>query len=148
MTEFQRFIQKIAEQSGGTSWCGDAPSVRQEQIAAEIASKLGYPTSDFPIGEILLEVSLEEAARVMAYIANGSLAYGWRQPGRPSVIKDAIAALREMKPGARFFTNGDWGDPRIESPKGWTPLSKATFDAGVLGFDGETAFIVWTEDED
>lgn len=148
VTELQLFIKKVAKLSGGTSWYGDVPSVRQGQIAAEVASKLGYPTSDFPIGEILQEVSLEEAAKVMAYIANGSLAYASRQSGRPSVITSAIAALHEMKTGARFFTNGDWGNPRFENSKGWTPLSTATFDAGVLGFDSEMAFIVWTEDED
>lgn len=148
MTQLQPFLRQIAKRSRGALWSGETPSSRQSQIPAEVASKLGYPTSGFPIGDILQEVPLEEAASVMAYIARGSLAYPTHESGSAGTVKNAMDALREMKSDARFFTNGDWGNPRFENSKGWTPLSTATFDAGVLGIDSETAFIVWTEDED
>jgi len=46
---------------------------------------------------------------------------------------------------AVFLGNGSW------QPGGsmtWTPMSEATFDCGVIGYDAGSAFIFWVEEED
>lgn len=50
-----------------------------------------------------------------------------------------------MKEGAIFLSNGLWG---LESQCSWHPLTSATFDCGVIGYDANNAFIFWVEEED
>jgi hypothetical protein len=46
---------------------------------------------------------------------------------------------------AAFFGNGLWDRTALSS---WTPLTAATFDCGLIGYDAEQAFIFWVEEED
>ena len=117
-------------------------------MVGELTAKLGYPTSGFAIDEVFREVPFAEAAGVLAYIARGSLAYPSTKGTPRDVVAQARLALGNMGDDARYFTNGDWGAAGFRSGNGWTPISGATFDAGLVGFGKTTGFIIWTEDED
>ena len=69
-------------------------------------------------------------------------------------VADAFVAC--FSPRASFRTNGDvlvrkgyvshgW-EPSERS--GWTPLTAATFDTGIVGVDEAMAGILWVTDED
>jgi hypothetical protein len=86
----------------------------------------------------------QEAAHVLAVAATTRLAYGISSP-RPSAVRDASEALQDLGNEAVFMSNGKWS--MSESPS-WTPLTSAIIDCGVIGYDAESAFIFWVEEED
>ncbi|HSJ77979.1 MAG TPA: hypothetical protein VK913_04510, partial [Erythrobacter sp.] len=61
------------------------------------------------------------------------------------VVRQAKQAFDVLSDEAVFFSNGHWGHDKDNS---WSPLSSATFDCGVIGYDGEIGFIFWVEEED
>lgn len=126
-------------------WIGARPEGRERQLPRLIAAKVGYPTGarDPFAGPGLVRLSLEQAAHVLAVAATTSLAYGSATPKvRPK--QEMAEALRGLEGSASFFGNGLWQG----GGSGWTPLSSATFDCGVIGYDADTAFIFWVEEED
>lgn len=58
---------------------------------------------------------------------------------------EAANALNDIDGDATFLSNGMWEKGGSQS---WNPLTTATFDCGLIGFDGERAFIFWAEEED
>jgi len=72
------------------------------------------------------------------------LAYG-RGPPQKWSLEEAKRALDLLAEDATFLSNGEWKEG---ASNGWTPLTSATFDCGVIGFDDEHAFIFWVEEED
>ncbi len=58
---------------------------------------------------------------------------------------EAKSALNDLHEDATFLSNGHWQEGGSRS---WNPLTTATFDCGLIGFDGEHAFIFWIEEED
>jgi len=85
-----------------------------------------------------------DAARVLATAGTTSLAYDKPSP-RSGALIEAKSALADLADGASFFSNGHWEEGVSRS---WNPLTPATFDCGVIGFDDEHAFIFWVEEED
>lgn len=69
-----------------------------------------------------------------------------------------VRAILALAGNAReFLTNGSWAKPSTYRRRGesgivvgpsWTPLSTATFDAGVVAVSDERAVMCWFEDED
>ena len=112
-----------------------------------IAAEVGYPSSEIqpPGTERLIEVDARRAAELLAFFASISLAYGPYKV-KEGLRRQAAEALRDLADNARFFTNGTW--LAEAGGTGWTPLSNATFDGGVIGFDDDHAFIYWVEEED
>lgn len=84
------------------------------------------------------------AAHVLGVAGTTSLAYGRATPS-VGFVRDAQAALAELAGDATFLSNGHWAEG---DSIGWTPLTSATFDCGVIGFDHDNAFIFWVEEED
>lgn len=85
----------------------------------------------------------DEAAYVLALAGTASLAYGPPSLRQGHVI-EAKAALEDLAEDAVFLSNGQWTK---RSPS-WNPMTSATFDCGLIGFDHENAFIFWVEEED
>ena len=131
-------------------WNGPTPEGRQAALPRLIAAKVGYPTSSFHIFEkkLLRKIVRAEATMLLAFLALNSLAYPKR--GYSSGLQEtAEEALNMMSASAEFYTNTDRLAP-TRSPGSYSgvPLSAATFDEGVIGFDQQRAFIFWVEDED
>ncbi|MDH6269107.1 hypothetical protein M2360_004533 [Rhizobium sp. SG_E_25_P2] len=111
-----------------------------------IAAKVGYPTSlddPFATGG-MVRLNRRQAAHVLAVAASTSLAYDRPCPAR-SEVDAAAEAIGELADDAAFFGNGLWDPAALSS---WTPLTAATFDCGLIGYDAEQAFIFWVEEED
>lgn len=51
---------------------------------------------------------------------------------------------------ARYYTNGDLGWKHVHGPgsAGWTPITSATFDTGVIAVATSLIGILWVQDED
>lgn len=89
-----------------------------------------------------------EAAKLLAWLAKESLAYGSAKAPNADKINVVLEAFADLAPDAAFWTNGNWAEGLGSGGTQWTPLSDATFDTGVIGFDTQTAFIFWVEEED
>lgn len=124
-------------------WVGARPGVRDGRLAAAIAAQVGLPMGGARTLGGLVRLSRTEAADVLAVAGTTSLAYGSTAP-RPSALADARNALASLTGDAVFLSNGRWQGDAI----GWIPLTDATFDCGLIGHDGRTAFIFWVEEED
>lgn len=126
-------------------WTGARPEGRDSKLPRLLVEKIGYgdAAGDWEPEEI----SREEAAGQLAFLALESLAYGSYGPPRQGLKDMALEALGDLGPEARFYVNG-WLRKPDEKGMWWTGLSTATFDAGVLGFDDRNAFVFWIEEED
>ena len=130
---------------GARFWAGDRPEGRVGQMPRIIAAKLGYPTAlvdPFDHGG-LVDLTWAQAAHVLAVAGTVGLAYHRWIP-REGALKEARKALKDMGHDAVFLSNGLWS----EGANSWNPMSSATFDCGLIGFDAEKAFIFWVEEED
>jgi len=146
MQTLETLFRKFARRSHARWWIGKRPEVRKGQLAKAIAEQVGLPTSlDDPLaGDRMIFLDRAHAARVLALAGTTSLAYGERSPSTRS-FQDAKEALNDLAPDATFLSNGQWS---ADAPLGWNPITSATFDCGVIGFDHENAFIFWVEEED
>lgn len=83
------------------------------------------------------------AAHALAVAGTTSLAYGkWSPPS--GAVKVAKDALKDLSGNASFISNGRWNIAEAW----WNPITSATFDCGLIGFDKQNAFIFWVEEED
>ena len=124
-------------------WIGETPDERQGRLPRAIASRIGYPTAaeDPLAGDGLVRLNDRQAAHVLAVAGTVSLAHGFGAP-KPGRLKEALQALSQLGDDRSFFGNGLWETPS------WTPMSSATIDCGLIGFDSQWAFIFWVEEED
>lgn len=103
------------------------------------------PTLDStrPLSEVLHRTLDRVAARdAIERTLRKTPAYGaeWVEPQSAKRVADAFVAC--FSPQATFWTN-------LGKVSGsWTPLTSATFDAGVVAADDVAAGILWTADED
>lgn len=146
MSDLERFLKRLSRRAGARWWVGPLPNVRAGQIVEAIAEQLAYPSGDFDpfLNGGMLGLTRSEAAYVIALAGTRSLAYG-NKPPSVGVVRQAKQAFDVLSDDAAFFSNGHWGQGKHNS---WSPLSSATFDCGVIGYDGETGFIFWVEEED
>jgi hypothetical protein len=146
MQTLERLLRTFAKRTNARWWVGKRPEVREGQLAKAIAGLVGLPASDddpFANGG-MIRLSKADAAHVLAVAGATSLAYEAPSPPKGQV-QEAKRALDDFAPDAAFFSNGEWK----EGPsRGWNPLTRATFDCGVIGFDRDHAFIFWVEEED
>ena len=125
-------------------WIGERPTATEDVVWREIAGRVGYPTSspDYFAGG-LKPLSSRQAAHVLAVAGTTSLPYENRAPSAAEV-DHAAQALNELGARFMFLSNGSWEPEQAM----WTPLTTATFDCGLIGYDDEKAFIFWVEEED
>ena len=146
MQMLEATLKKFGKRKNARVWVGSRPNVRDGQLSKAIARQVGLPTTneEVVVGEALVRLNRAEAAHVLAVAATTSLAHGRASP-RSSWVADAKHALSDLAEDATFISNGRWeGAPSVS----WTPLTNATFECGVIGFDSEHAFIFWVEEED
>jgi hypothetical protein len=145
MRNLESLLQGFARRSLARWWLGARPDGRDSHMTRIIAAKVGYPTAapDPFARNGFVGLDRSQAAHVLAVAGTTSLAYGRPVP-REGDRKEAAEALRDLGEGASFFSNGVW---QGES-HGWRPLTSATFDCGVIGYDDRNAFIFWVEEED
>ncbi|MFM9829840.1 MAG: hypothetical protein ACKVOB_14050 [Sphingomonas sp.] len=146
MQVLETTLNKFARRTNARFWVGKRPDVRDGQLPISIARQVGLPTSkeNAFADDGLIRLTRTEAAHVLAVAGTTSLAYGPASP-RQSAIDDAKRALADLAECATFIGNGRWEDA---SSVNWIPLTNATFDCGVIGFDSEHAFIFWVEEDD
>ncbi|MBL8554669.1 MAG: hypothetical protein JNL41_10360 [Phenylobacterium sp.] len=86
-----------------------------------------------------------------------SQAYEFNWPPAEALVDALAEEIAALGADARFFGNADHVTPQAPQGSGefivarsvsWRPLSKATFDTGILGVGRTLAFIVWAEEED
>jgi len=97
------------------------------------------------------EIDALEAARVLEYVLHRDLAYNVEIMPLGLAIELTAEFIAQFSGlSARFFTNGDWGRPLLTQGIGhrWSPVTTATFDAGVVVVSTEKIGCVWCLDED
>ncbi|MEL6826359.1 MAG: hypothetical protein AAFN91_08940 [Pseudomonadota bacterium] len=148
MEALQALIEKGAKYRPRGFWMGDVSNIRQSIRPIEIARRGGYtpdPAIEF------LKIGSTVASRILAYVQSESLAYG-RVRYRESIARTMKSSLRAFGSDASFWTNTDF--PEFENParhvtgRSVWPLSKSTFDTGVIGCNAEIGLIFWVEEED
>ena len=146
MQTLEPLLRRLARRSHASWWVGKRPDVREGQVAKVIAGQVGLPTAlDDPFaGDRMVFLDRAAAAHVLAVAGTTSLAYGKPTPSA-GFVRDAKAALADLADDASFLSNGHWKEG---DPTGWSPLTSATFDCGVIGFDRDNAFIFWVKEED
>lgn len=124
-------------------WIGKTPDERQGQLPRAIAARIDYPTAaeDPFLGNGIVKLNDRQAAHALAVAGTVGLAHGFDRP-KPSWRREAYQALSQLGEDRSFFSNGLWETLR------WTPMTSATFDCGLIGFDSRWAFIFWVEEED
>jgi hypothetical protein len=96
------------------------------------------------------EIDRGEAHTVLVGIIERDLAYRASRHASTSAESTADAFLALFAgPTARFFTNGELGlTHALGKTGGWAPLTRATFDTGVMAVEGPRLGVFWVEDED
>ena len=104
-----------------------------------------------PLSGAWREVSRPDAVSVVQNILHRDLAY--RAEIMPAWLAAELAnRFCELFPeSTRYFTNGTWetgpsGQP--DQARTWSPLTEATFDAGVIAVTDGFVGVAWAEDED
>ncbi|WP_068874407.1 MULTISPECIES: hypothetical protein [unclassified Phenylobacterium] len=143
-------LVEVARGRGGygalRSWFGQMPFASDGGEGAAIARMAGYAVD--PSAAAFVELSAAEACDALAFFAVDSMVMPRGRAVSPSVADTFAKGVERLGPQARFFSNGRWHDYAKVSSFGWHGISDATFDGGVIGLNGEVAFIVWVEEED
>jgi hypothetical protein len=111
--------------------------------AHEIVVEAGYPYPSYQTnGQDLTfgSLSLANAAELLAQISTQSLAHEFPRPPDPALVNEIAQSLAVLGGDAKFATNREGST--------WYPLSKATFDVGLVGFNGSWGFAICFEEED
>ncbi len=98
-----------------------------------------------PDADALHIVKRIQAAKILAHLLWKDLAYG----AEIMPFEEATALARmfiegHSESGTKFYVNADWS----RSSFGWSGLTDATFDGGVIAVSASVASCVWVEDED
>ncbi|WP_055046038.1 hypothetical protein [Devosia sp. A16] len=146
MQKLKSLLRRYAEDPHRAArwWIGERPAADTGEIWKEIAGYIGYPSLPVYLGGGLTSLRLSQAAHVLAVAGTTSLAYDKWSPTAADVLQ-AEDALGEFDAGATFLSNGLWEAGPSSS---WDPLTNATFDCGVIGYNDRNAFVFWIEEED
>jgi hypothetical protein len=126
------------------------PALGTQACADVVASRVGYRA----LGHGWLALSDAEAEAVLHLVLTQDLAHH-REVMAAATASTLIGRfLGYLGEGADFVTNGTWAVPPLGVAKGvrsgpsWIPITKATFDAGIVGVGRECVAMIWVEDED
>lgn len=107
------------------------------------------------IGKGWVEIDRRLAVMILVDVLHRDMAYDHEVMNLRDANFAAEAFVQLFVEKARFFTNGSRGNiESVERPNGlrigpsWNPITNATFDAGVVAFDGSQIGLLWVEDED
>lgn len=125
--------------------------VRIEDIGVATPLEAARLFGLFESPEIYFEVSEAEAKSVLVAVLVKDMAYGSPlvPPGDAVALADAFFGSFAAN-GARYFTNGEFGKPRLHPNIGpsWNPATEHTFDSGVLILSPRRIGCAWFMDED
>lgn len=167
LSRLTSMLERLAAKSGGPgrSWVGPKPS--GDSVIAMIAAKVGLDAhgreADFH------QLSVNDAPIWLTLFATQSLLHG-EQPIPEGIQEEISERLRTFGSGARFFSKGVWQQTRrlnhyelVGSESDWDrrrhrllfqrnsdPLApiEVLADGGLIGFDDDTAFVFWIEEDD
>ena len=112
-----------------------------------VAAQVGYRK----LGAGWEELTPTRAEEVLAALLHRDMAYRAQTLPRAEAERIAAAFFDLFGDRLRCFSNSDWepddpgGSLRVTS---WDPISKATFDSGIVATDGVVTGLFWFEDED
>ena len=147
--ELIRLIQR--ERRCGVVHCVVEQTNHIESLAAQILDAFVGRHGMTGIGEDWVEVQCAAAMAHLTAVLHSDMAYGSEimPRGRAADLGEQFLGLFA---GGRFFTNTEDGprEPLTTGAwtRGWSPLTSATFDTGVLAVTGSRIGLVWVEDED
>jgi hypothetical protein len=125
---------------------GDAHA--PDEVLDALAEAIGYQA----LGPGWIEVPRRIAAKILAHVIGGELAYPEEVIPREQAEALAARFLALFPAGARHYTNGAIsGDFAVYDNQGgevlgWRSLSAAPFDNGVIALGGGRVAILWAED--
>lgn len=141
---------------GFRSWVGVQPYADAGFEPHAIVRKIGY-AADFGDNEFV-PLNATDACAVANFVARGDMVGAGVRPISPEAAASIDQAVAALGPDARFFSNALWHqawlamkpaqDGWSATTFGWRPLSKATFDGGLIGFNNICGFVFWVEQED
>ena len=146
MEELERLFRNFARDHRFRWWIGDRPPCGDAEVVAAIAIQIGLPESrcDPEVLSRLRPLSFADAAWVLARAGTTSLAYDQDGPAA-WIVRQCEKGLAALDRNETFLTNGSWADQKDLQ---WNPLTDATFDCGVIGWNKQNAFVFWVEEED
>lgn len=99
-----------------------------------------------------LEISAADALAIATTLLHRDLAY--RSDIMPLAIASELATqLFDPVPEPHvYFTNGEWtiddDESGLATLHSWTPISKSSFDSGIVCLGDGRAGVLWVQDED
>ncbi|MEG0192273.1 hypothetical protein [Stenotrophomonas sp. YIM B13575] len=136
--------ERIKQERGQDTIAGILPGAASATVT-DVASSFGLLDSP----ECYEEIDAVEAAKVIENVLYRDMAYNTQiMPFSldRELSGEFVAAFAGSD--ARFFTNGEWGRSMGALGVGWTPVTSATFDTGVLVVSDQAVGCVWCMDED
>lgn len=143
-------LVEVARGRGGfgalRTWFGVAPyaSSQDDELRA-IAQMAGYALE---APDAFIELSADEARDALAFFAADNMVMPRGRPASAEAVQALAKGIERLGPQARFFSNGRWHEYAKSSAFSSYAISNATFDGGLIGTNGEVAFIVWAEEDD
>ena len=119
----------------------------------DVADLLAVTAKYRALGERWVSLSESKAAQLVRDVLAHDLAYDGELMPSADAANLAAGFMAHVGGAAQFFTNGSWCEapavtPTVKRGASWEPLSRATFDAGVVGVGDDRAALLWVEDED
>ena len=142
-------LVEVARGRGGfgglRSWFGAAPyASSQDDELRKIAQMAGYALE---APDAFVELSAGEACDALTFFTADSMVMPRSRTAPDETVATFARGIERFGPSARFFSNGRWHEYAKSGTFSSYAMSKATFDGGVIGTNGEVAFIVWVEEE-
>lgn len=95
------------------------------------------------------QLNRSQAEKISSYILDYDLAYNVPIIEKNLAENLSSKFLNFFSEEAVFFTNASFSDDEGEFHiDGWSPITDATFDSGIIVFDGSLIGILWVMDED
>jgi hypothetical protein len=97
-----------------------------------------------PLADGWRSLDRKNALRILQRVLERDLAYDTplMEVARARLLAESFLSL--FSASARYFTNGSL-EP---DGSGWDPITKSTFDHGVIAHDDHSIGIIWVQDED
>jgi len=114
--------------------------VNETEIIDDYVATLGFST----LRGKWIAIDRTVAQSLLTVVLHKDLAYKMEAMTLDFASTAAKCFIDIFSKEARFFTNGTW----LNDTAGWTPITNATFDAGVVAFDELQIGVLWVEDED
>jgi hypothetical protein len=135
----EKLFKGFARRRHARWWVGARPDDRESRLGRIIATKVAYPTSaDDPFADNgMVRLNRGQAAHVLSVAGTIILAHERPVP-KTSRVNSTLEALGDLADGATFLSNGLW---EAGASLSWNPLTSASFDCGVIGYDATNAFI-------